>query len=330
MKQLVFPQDEFPHKNQAVEWWYFNGFLQGKKDYAFMTCLFKINPKKIKISFLEFPFKTIYFSHSVFYDLTSKKIKKEILPIVALSKDSFKQKNLFINYHYPLRKEFIDYEISRAKDKFRVKNSYFDLVMKEKKPVLLENNTGYINLGEKSTYWYSYPHLEVKGCAGKENVRGIAWYDRQWSSQGSMQDKWLWFSFQLEDNTQIFCVDYKGKKYATISYPDNIQETLEPKLISLNKKMISKRTGIEYELEWKIKIGKFNIITKPIIKDCEMNFGTTHYWEGPVQAICNGIQAKGFMEQAVVKQNKTIDILEKIENLAFDAEKILEKKHLFA
>lgn len=321
--KIKLPQDENLHKKYPVEWWYFNGFLEGRKKYAFMHCLFKINNQEVK--FLKLPLKTVYFSHSLLYDLSSKKVIKEVLPVVSVSEDSFRKKDFFVNYYYPLRKNFIDYEISRNKDKLKLKTKFLDLDFKNSK-YLLENNNGFIKMDKDSTYYFSYPYLEAKGFIGKDRVKGISWMDRQWSSHANLEESWLWFSIQLEDNTQIFCekfLSHENKALATISWPSGIQETLIPEITPLNKKWTSPRTGINYPLAWKIRVGKFEFITESIINDCEINFGPIHYWEGPIKI--NGKKARGFMEYLPKKEGNLKYILEKIENIPFDVEKLLEK-----
>jgi hypothetical protein len=135
MKNRVrLPQDEMAHDWPAIEWWYFNGFLKNKKkSYAFMSCLFKADKDKVNLSFLKVPFKKVYFAHTLIYDLKTKKVEKEILPIVIVSEDSFNKKELFINYAYLLRKKFFNYEISRNKGNLHLKTRFFDLNAKEKK-----------------------------------------------------------------------------------------------------------------------------------------------------------------------------------------------------
>ncbi len=303
-KRVKLPKDEQPHSDSAIEWWYFNGFLNGKrKKYAFMTCLFKADKKKVNLSFLKVPLKTVYFAHTLVYDLLAKKVEKEILPVVLISEDSFTKEDLFINYLYVLRKQFFNYEIARYKDKMHLKTRFFDLILNEKKTPIFEGGKGYIDLGEKSTYYYTYPRLEVKGSINGENVNGIAWHDKQWSAQGFMHDYWLWFSLQLSGNLDIVCFDYKGVKMATISYGNNRQETVPVEFEPLGERWTSKSTNIKYTLSWKIKIKDMIFETRPLIKGCEMNHGFISYWEGPVQIEYNGKKSFGFME-LLPKQKK--------------------------
>jgi predicted secreted hydrolase len=302
VKKVDLPKDEQPHWGQAIEWWYFNGFLESKrKRYAFMTCLFKADRKKVNLKFLKIPVKTVFFSHSLLYDINNKKVRREIIPFASLSKDSFKSKDLHVEYFFPLM-PWRSNIISRTGKGLRLKTRFFNLDAVEKKRPLLENGSGFIDLGRKTTYYYTYPHLELKGTLGKEEVKGIAWHDKQWSDQGFMDDSWLWFSLQLPDNTQIVCFDFQGKRMATISYPDNRQVTCDVKFEPLADPWKSHKTGTEYCLRWRIRAKDFVIETKPLIEDCEMRFGFINYWEGPLEITCKWKKGKGFMELLAKKR----------------------------
>ncbi len=297
-KRINLPKDELPHKNQAVEWWYFNGFLEGKRKYAIMTCLFKASDDEVKLVFLKPPFREVYFSHTLLFDLTNKTLKKEILPTVFLLKGSFKRKDLFVGYFFPFRKDFIAYEISRQDGNLRIKTKFFDLISKQAKKPLLENGSGFIDYGKASTHYYSYTNLDTKGYVGKDLVKGKLWHDRQWTKYGFSKGAWAWnwFSVQTPDNMEIVCVDCGGKKFADILYADGRQETCKADFRPLGKTWESPVTGLKYELEWEIKVKNFLIKTKPFMKKCEVNFGRINYWEGPLQIRVNGKKAKGFME----------------------------------
>ena len=66
-KKIKFPRDGKPHDN-VLEWGYFNGNLKDKKgkEYAFMNCLFKTNPRKINLPLVKLsPLKNYYFAHNL-------------------------------------------------------------------------------------------------------------------------------------------------------------------------------------------------------------------------------------------------------------------------
>jgi predicted secreted hydrolase len=313
-KTINLPQDELPHPKQAIEWWYWNGQLKSKtRDYAFMSCLFKADTKKINLKFLKIPIPTIYFSHTIAIDLKSKTIKKEILPAVIVSADSFKRSKLFVNYFYPAKTSFINYEIRRVNKNTRLKTGFFDLNLKDEKPMLL-TGSGFINLGKKSTYYYSLPRLKATGIFDGEEVTGQAWHDHQWSQNGFMKDSWLWFSIQTKDGTDIVAFDYKGFKQATVSLPDGQQKIMPVKFTPTGQSWKSPKTEISYQLNWLINIGdEYEIKLKPKIKNCEINFGSINYWEGPMMTSVNDQSANGFMEYLSNQETSLFDFLKDVE-----------------
>jgi predicted secreted hydrolase len=48
---IKFPRDEQAH-DKIIEWWYWNGHLQGEdgNQYSFMDCLFQAKPQKSEIA----------------------------------------------------------------------------------------------------------------------------------------------------------------------------------------------------------------------------------------------------------------------------------------
>lgn len=301
--KIKLPKDESIHRNYDGEWWYFNGFLKGKRKYAFMNCLFRVRGEKVKVSFLKLPIKELFFSHSILFDLKNKKIRRETLPIVVISEDSFQKNDLFVNYYYPFRKNFADYEIARQGEILRVKNRFLDLSCRRTKQPLLEGGAGLVELGSKKTFYYSYTNLEASGYVGKDPVKGKAWHDRQWFNMTSdNDDSWLWFSIQMSDNTELVCISFKERKYAYLLHPDNRQESCRVKFRPTGKVWKSPISGLTYELEWEIKLKNYLIKTRPIIRECEMNFGVVNYWEGPLEVRVNGKKEQGFMEYVLPNQ----------------------------
>jgi len=312
-KKVKFPEDEKAHDN-IIEWWYFNGNLKDKKGnkYAFMDCLFKVDVNRVKIPFLKSPFKKSYFSHSLLSDIKNKKFYPEVNPLSLVSTDSFSKPLLFINYASPSLEGYTNYVIENTeKSKYHIKTKDIDLMLTSIKKPLLEGGKGFIDLKPEKTYYYSLTNLQTKGrikIKGKWiEVIGKSWMDHQWADVPYSENKWTWFSIQLENNTEIVCFEYddgKNKTYlASISYPDNKQKHFSKvEFKPLGEKWKSKKTGTIYPLSWEIKIPKENITLKvePLINNQEVNFGTINYFEGPlnVESKMNKKKVKGdgFME----------------------------------
>lgn len=325
IKPIVLPKDNGPH-DFIVEWWYFNGHLHDEKgkEYSFMDCFFKVNLVKVNIPHIaphlvEDIFKNgeyLHFAHSVLSDIRARKSYKEIQNISLLSGDSFKKDLLFINYkNAHILGEELDGEIIEIKpNDFYLKTKNLSLNLESKKKPLLEGGHGYVGTPKSGTYYYSLTNMEVNGSInikGKEiKVEGKAWMDHQWAnaSYKGKSDKWTWFSFHLENGTEIMCVEYDSEELGVDILVDVIDKDGEQtqykkaQLIPRGKYWKSKKTKTKYPLSWKIEIpnGNITIEAKALMQDQEMIFGQINYWEGPmkVTALINGkrVKGRGFME----------------------------------
>lgn len=320
MKSIEFPKDELSH-NCSVEWWYFNGHLEDKSSnkYAFMNCLFRIDTDSTKIPLLgRTPLKQVFSAHHIISDLKRKKFYPYLDYVVLASKDSFSKPMLLINYASPIIIKGYFNSVMEETNLFeyRIKTENIDLVMNAVKKPLLVGGTGFISLKPKKTYYYSITNLKTKGkirVNGKWiEVHGKSWIDHQWNfapKLSGFDDKWLWFSIQLDNNTEMVCFEYDDGKtktpMASISNPDNTQEHVtDVKFTSLGVNWKSPATNEKYDLKWRIEIPSknINLVVEPVIKDQEMRFGTVNYWEGPltVKGVFKNknVSGKGFLEFA--------------------------------
>jgi len=316
-KPLVFPRDEFSH-NTVIEWWYFNGHLKTEsgRELTFMYCLFKVDPQKVNLPFLEkLPIHDFYFAHSLISDINNRSSKPSIFLYPDIDKDSFEREKLFIG----IGDDFI---FENTKDnEYRFKNLDLDLKLISKKAPLLVNEKGWIDLGNKDTYYFSMSDLEASGIIktdnGVESVSGKVWLDRQWSGGTyNSEDKWNWFSIQLENGMDVLCFEYGDKqktKLANIIYSDGTQVCSHNVMFkSLGKIWSSPQTKAVYELEWQIDIPELDlkIKTKPKNLNQEMIFGNINYWEGgfTAEAEFKGqkISGIGFLEMVGVPIHKSL------------------------
>jgi predicted secreted hydrolase len=322
-KPVELPQDHNAHKN-IIEWWYFNGHLKDKKgnSYSYMNCLFQADLKRVDLPFLrKIPFKRyaanflpyVHFAHSVISDIGRQKNYKEVQNISLVSRDSFSKPFLFINYIDPLIvKGYVNNEIVQTgPETFHLKTEMMDLVLTAKKPVLLEQGKGFIVGCGRKSYYYSFTDLHAKGTiriGGKTiEVEGKSWMDHQWADVAYSKDKWTWFSFQLEDGTDIMCDEYRDKNDSTLFVDvldrNGKHEYFNRLVITPGKELWkSKNTKAEYPLDWHIEIPDrdISIEARSTMKDQEMIYGAINYWEGPldVTATIAGkkIKGVGFME----------------------------------
>jgi len=322
IKPIVLPKDNGPH-DFTIEWWYFNGNLFDLKgrEYSFMDCFFKVNFNKVNIPhivphLIEDHFKKgeyIHFAHSVVSDITNQKNYKDIQNISLISDDSFKKDLLNISYKDSnlfgehLNSEIIEY----APNDFHIKSKYIDLELESRKEPLLEGGHGYVGTPEDGSYYYSLTNFFAKGKINIDGVEvevaGKGWMDHQWANSVYKKDKWTWFSFQLDNGTEIMCVEYadpKGNRIL-IDMIDKmgVQKQYQNAFFKPGKKIWkSKKTKAEYPLSWIIEIpeAEMEIYAISMMGDQEMIFGPINYWEGPMKVVVKiktrKFKGKGFME----------------------------------
>ncbi len=314
--KVKLPEDGTLHRSW-IEWWYFNGHLtdgEGRK-YAYMNCLFKADPKKIKIPFSKYlpSGRYFYFAHHILSDIKRQKSYPVVKPVCIVTKDSFTDKSFDVSYSSPLTlPAFMASEMSEIEPgHFHMKNENLDLHLRSKKPALLEGGTGLVDINTHKTYYYSYTDLETEGVitiGGKRiKVKGQSWFDHEWSDAHAPGAEWTWFSMHLNNDVEIICFDFAEKekhtRLASIMLPNNkTLHTSKVEFIDLKDHWTGPKTKTIYPLSWQIKIPKYgvNLVARPLIRGQEMLYGFLNYWEGPlaIKGTFRGkaVSGKGFLE----------------------------------
>lgn len=277
-----------------------------------MDCLFATKPNKLNIPFLKNInnklLRELYFSHYLLSD--GSKIIKDINPTCVVDKNSFTKPLLWVNYDNSCLIE------ETEPFKYHIVNKFIDVRMESEKSPLLIDKKGFIDLGIKTTYYYSLTRLRTKGIVKMNDewipVEGLSWMDRQWAQGPSMEDDiWTWFSIQLDNNTDLLCFVY-GKNIKTyhaciVDAQGNARFTNKVIICDKEIKYQSKETGNTYQLGHNIVLPEFNLDLniKPFKKEQEMVFGIIAYWEGgiSVEGTINNkkVSGKGFCELVVPK-----------------------------
>lgn len=311
-RKLRLPDDDYKHE-AIVEWWYFNGFLKvGRKNYAFMNCLFKIDPVKANIPIISklmgsFGLREGYFAHSILYDLSMAEKKTVIIPITFISKNSFEGKRLSVSYIRPMVGGFGVHLIERLGENLRIKNDFVDLLMNSRRDAIIQGKNGWVSLpGVGGTWYYSYSDLRVEGELLGKKCEGTSWMDHQWADVSySPALGWDWFSIKLDHGTDIICYKFIFRDNAVhrayISEPDGETREIPFEYVALEQ-WESSVTGAVYDIAWLLSFPTENLKLRvsSFMRDQELLFGAINYWEGPVKVFGNWngkrISGKGFVE----------------------------------
>jgi predicted secreted hydrolase len=97
-------------------------------------------------------------------------------------------------------------ELSASASDFR-----YDLRLTADRPLVLQGDAGFSKKSEReqASYYYSQPFFKVAGDLAIDDkpaaVTGLAWMDREWSSQplASDQSGWDWFALHLDGGEKL-------------------------------------------------------------------------------------------------------------------------------
>ena len=167
----------------------------------------------------------------------------------------------------------------------------------------------------QASYYYSQPQIQIQGTvsgAGEDiSLSGVAWLDREWSSQALApnQSGWDWFSLHLDDGNKLMLYRLRqddGAHWLSASWINGRGETrqLSPSEIELepgptNRIDIGAGKQIEIPLEWTLKLPAqgLNLSIKALY-DQQWMATRYPYWEGVVTVKNSaGLSVgKGYME----------------------------------
>ncbi|MEM4271235.1 MAG: lipocalin family protein, partial [Candidatus Pacearchaeota archaeon] len=297
--------------------------------YAFMLCLFRIRPDKVKIPFLKIPVREMFFLHFLFVDIKNKRRVSKIVPYVILKKDSFKNNKLKASGYFFDLDGIKNFRIEKAGNNiYEIETDILKLSLISKKKPLLINGNGFINYEKRKSYYYSLTDLEAKGeikINGKSlDVSGKVWHDHQWANEKYAKDKWSWFSIQLDNNVELMIFEYffesNKKKLLSIIYPNGKQKFYENFELRHGKKIWeSKITCMEYPLKWRIKLKEnIDLSCSAFLDNQEVLFGSINYWEGP-------IKVKGFFDNKIINGTGFMEL-----NYPFNIKRFFDMKELYS
>ncbi len=301
---VTLPQDDASHKN-LLEWWYFNGHLQGSEDAK-------------------------YGYHFVFFEGYSVSLETYFL-LGQLGISDHQTETFAFTQRIGSRMEVgergfditvDDWHMSGFAGEFKLTASLedytIDLELSAAKPAAVHDGDGLVDLGDAGkSYYYSYPRIETRGTVtdhGKEvQVDGVSWMDHQWGDFSIAEIGWDWFSLQLDDGVEImyYVIRDRGgavtNRFGTLVDAQGNTSPLDASVVTLRAldTWLSPITNAEYPVAWEMEIESLGLFLRldPVLPDAELytaNPSVPTYWEGEVviqgQRDGTAIGGLGFVE----------------------------------
>jgi predicted secreted hydrolase len=174
---------------------------------------------------------------------------------------------------------------------------------------VLQGNAGYSRKSERgqASYYFSQPYFKVSGHITIDDrpaeVTGLAWMDREWSSQplASDQTGWDWLALHLPNNEKLMLYRLRQKDghsdlYGNWIDPEGRSSEIASPDNSMTPTIFTDVEGRKVPTGWRIAIPAhgLSITTTPL--NARSWMGTSfRYWEGPISF--NGSHAGlGYLE----------------------------------
>jgi predicted secreted hydrolase len=173
----------------------------------------------------------------------------------------------------------------------------YALRLEADRALVLQGDAGYSVKSEQgqASYYYSQPYFKAQGRITIDDkpveVTGLAWMDREWSSQPLASDQagWDWLSLHLDggDKLMLFRLRETGGHHFISGKwfsPEGKERRLGPSDIAMRPKASTEVAGRSIPTAWDIAIAPLSltISCNAINPTCWM--GTRFpYWEGPIR-----------------------------------------------
>lgn len=317
-RRLVFPDDFGAHPDFRTEWWYATGWLkrQDGRPLGFQITFFRVRTGIGESNASRFAPRQIMLAHAAIADPQLGRLRHgERAARVGFGHAGFSlgRSDVWIG-DWRLAQHGDRYQASVRGDDFA-----YDLALQAAASPLLNGRDGFSRKAADSrhaSYYYSRPQLAVSGSISldgrAEAVTGHAWLDHEWSSELLPEGAqgWDWVGINLRDGGALMAFrlrDSSGNKLwaaASLRSTGKIDQIFTPDAVGFSplRHWRSPRTGIDYPVAWRLKIGDREFELNPLFDDQELDsrrsVGTV-YWEGAIGVSENAKPVgEGYLELA--------------------------------
>ena len=164
------------------------------------------------------------------------------------------------------------------------------------RPPVLQGDAGYSRKSDRgqASYYYSQPFFKVSGriTIGDKpaEVTGLAWMDREWSSQplASDQTGWDWFSLHLNSGEKLMLYrlrqkDGRNDLFGNWIKPDGHSVEIASADNRITPTVVTDVAGRKVPTGWRVVIPAHGLAIETTPLNAKSWMGTSFpYWEGPI------------------------------------------------
>ena len=172
----------------------------------------------------------------------------------------------------------------------------YHLRLDANRPLVLQGDAGYSRKSERgqASYYYSQPYFNVTGRITIDDkpveVTGLAWLDREWSSQPLAADQtgWDWLSLHLNSGEKLMLYRLRQKDGRDNLFGNWIERDGRSVEIASNDNSMIPMVWTDIgdrklPTRWRIVIPAHGISIETVPLNAQSWMGTSFpYWEGPI------------------------------------------------
>jgi len=298
-KTFAFPADHGPHPDYRIEWWYVTANLTDSAGVAYgaQWTLFRqaMTPGAQQEGWAN---QQIWMGHAAGTRVDTHRYSE------AFARGGVGQAGVETK---PFR-AWIDSWEMRGSDRMREEtiaplelnasgtDFSYTLRLDADRPLVLQGAAGYSKKSERgqASYYFSQPYFKAAGSIAIDDkphaVTGLAWMDREWSSQplASDQTGWDWLSLHLTAGEKLMLYRLRQKDghndlYGNWIEPDGRSIEIASADNSMTPTALTELEGRKIPTAWRIAIPSRSLTIECVPLNPRSWMGTSFpYWEGPI------------------------------------------------
>jgi predicted secreted hydrolase len=299
-KTFTFPGDHGPHPDYRIEWWYVTANLVDSTGAAYgaQWTLFRqaMQPGAQQQGWAN---QQIWMGHAAVTRADTHRYSEafarggigqagvEAKPFLAWI-DSWQMRGLDA-----MRDDTIaPLELSASGSDFA-----YALRLDADRALVLQGDAGYSRKSERgqASYYFSQPYFKVTGRISIDDkpveVTGLAWMDREWSSQplASDQSGWDWFALHLKSGQKLMLYrlrqsDGHNDLFGNWIEPGGRSSEIASADNSVTATVLTDIEGRKMPTGWRIAIPAHGLRIETVPLNPNSWMGTSFpYWEGPIR-----------------------------------------------
>lgn len=316
-RAFVFPGEHQQHADFRSEWWYLTMTLAdedgrefGAQFTVFRQALKPVDPAQTRSS--DWDLDQVYLGHLAITDVVAgtheheERLSRQHPDLATV------QRLAGGGARVSLEGWQLDLQTEGARLLAQGPDLGLDLNLQATRDPVLQGQQGWSRKSEtQASYYYSWPRLQVVGeirVGGETHqVRGLGWFDHEWSTSvlSDEQAGWEWFALGLDDGRDLMVFRLRrhdGRRdvhdHGVLVGADGTSRVLGSADFELHpERTWTDPAGVVWPLGWKLTVGSEIFMIDTPVEDQRMQT-LIPYWEGLVNVTSDtgSRLGRGYME----------------------------------